>query len=52
MEQYADHPMADASLVAAAAAIRTRRGFTIDRQDFATYRARRGHRHQAMQIVP
>ncbi len=54
MEQYADHPMdlADASLVAAAEAIGTRRVFTIDRKDFATYRVRRGHRHQAVQIVP
>src|SRR5262245_3937106 len=53
MEQYADHPMdlADASLVAAAEALSTRRVFTIDRKDFATYRVRRGHRHQPMQIV-
>jgi hypothetical protein len=54
MEQYADHPMdlADASLVAAAEAVGTRQVFTIDRKDFATYRVRRGHRHQPMQIVP
>jgi predicted nucleic acid-binding protein len=54
MEQYAEHPMdlADASLVSAAEAIGTRRVFTIDRKDFAVYRVRRGHRHQAMQIVP
>jgi len=54
MEQYADHPMdlADASLVAAAEAVGTRQVFTIDRKDFAAYRVRRGHRHQAMQIVP
>lgn len=54
MEQYADHPMdlADASLVTAAEAIGTRQVFTIDRKDFAVYRVRRGHRHQAMQIVP
>jgi uncharacterized protein len=54
MEQYADHPMdlADASLVTAAEAIGTRHVFTIDRKDFAAYRVRRGHRHQAMQIVP
>ena len=53
MEQYADHPMdlADASLVAAAEAVGTRQVFTIDRKDFAAYRVRRGHRHQAMQIV-
>jgi predicted nucleic acid-binding protein len=54
MEQYADHPMdlADASLVAAAEAVGTRQVFTIDRKDFAAYRVRRGHRHQAIQIVP
>jgi predicted nucleic acid-binding protein len=54
MEQYADHPMdlADASLVAAAEAVGTRQVFTIDRKDFATYRVRRGHRHQPMQTVP
>ncbi len=53
MELYADHPMdlADASLVTAAEALGTRRVFTIDRNDFATYRVRRGHRHQSIQIV-
>ena len=53
MELYADHPMdlADASLVTAAEALGTRRVFTIDRNDFETYRVRRGHRHQAIQIV-
>jgi predicted nucleic acid-binding protein len=54
MEQYADHPMdlADATVLAAAEAVGTRQVFTIDRKDFAAYRVRRGHRHQAMQIVP
>lgn len=53
MELYADHAMdlADASLVTAAEALGTRRVFTIDRNDFETYRVRRGHRHQPMQIV-
>jgi len=53
MERYADHPMdlADASIVTAAEALRTRRVFTIDRGDFETYRVRLGHRHQSMQIV-
>jgi len=53
MERYADHPMdlADASLVVAAESLGTRRVFTIDRKDFETYRVRRGHRHQAMEIV-
>jgi predicted nucleic acid-binding protein len=53
MEVYADRPMdlADASLVTAAEALGTRRVFTIDRHDFETYRVRRGHRHQPMQII-
>lgn len=53
MEVYADHPMdlADASLVTAAEALGTRRVFTIDRNDFETYRVRRGHRHHAIQVV-
>jgi uncharacterized protein len=53
MEQYADHPMdlADASLIVAAEALRTRKIFTIDRYDFATYRIRRGHRDYNVEIV-
>jgi hypothetical protein len=53
MERYADHPMdlADASLVAAAESLGTRQVFTIDRKDFETYRVRRGHRQQSMEIV-
>src|SRR5215469_1325954 len=53
MELYANHPMdlADASLVAAAEALSTRRVFTIDRKDFETYRVRRGHRHYPVEIV-
>jgi predicted nucleic acid-binding protein len=41
MHRYADHPMdlADASLVVAAETLRTTRVFTLDRNDFATYRA-------------
>jgi hypothetical protein len=53
MEQYAEHPMdlADASLIVAAEALRTREIFTIDRSDFATYRIRRGHRYYNVEIV-
>ena len=53
MERYADHPMdlADASLVAAAEALGTRKVFTIDRKDFQAYRVRRGHRHYPVEIV-
>jgi uncharacterized protein len=54
MELYADHPMdlADASLVVAAESLGTRKVFTVDRNDFETYRVRRGHRHYPMEIVP
>lgn len=53
MELCADHPMdlADASLLAAAEALSTRRVFTIDRKDFETYRVRREHRHYPVEIV-
>ena len=53
MEQYADHPMdlADASLIVAAETLHTRRIFTIDRQDFATYRIQRGHRYYGVDII-
>jgi predicted nucleic acid-binding protein len=54
MRQYADHPMdlADASLVVAAEVLNTERIFTIDRNDFAAYRIRRGHGYEAFEIVP
>lgn len=53
MEKYRDHPMdlADASLVAAAEELETRKIFTVDRSDFATYRVKRGHRHYAFELV-
>ncbi len=53
MVQYADSPMdlADASLVVAAERHDLRTVFTIDRDDFATYRIRRGHRHFAFDVV-
>ena len=53
MESYADRPMdlADASLIVAAEALETRKIFTIDRNDFQTYRVRRGHRHHPVEIV-
>jgi predicted nucleic acid-binding protein len=54
MELYSDRPMdlADASLVVAAESLNTRTIFTIDRDDFQTYRVRRGHRHFALEILP
>jgi predicted nucleic acid-binding protein len=53
MAQYQDHPMdfADASLVAAAEHLGVQKIFTIDRNHFATYRVRRGHRHVPLEIV-
>jgi predicted nucleic acid-binding protein len=53
MESYADRPMdlADASLVVAAETLATRKIFTIDRNDFATYRMRRGHRYHAFEVL-
>ncbi|MBW1796824.1 MAG: PIN domain-containing protein [Deltaproteobacteria bacterium] len=53
MGKYADHPMdlADASLIVAAEKLRTRRVFTIDRNDFETYRVKRGHRYYHIDIL-
>jgi hypothetical protein len=53
MIQYADRPMdlADASLVALAETEQLKRIFTIDRNDFDTYRIRRGHRHYRFEVV-
>lgn len=53
MEQYADHPMdlADASLIVSAEMLKTRNIFTIDRQDFSTYRIQRGHRYYGVEII-
>jgi len=53
MDEYADHPMdlADASLVAAAESNRCTKVFTIDRSDFATYRARIGRTRRAFTVV-
>lgn len=53
MDEYADHPMdlADASLVAAAERLQSTRIFTIDRNDFATYRARVGRGRRAFTVL-
>ena len=53
MKQYADHPMdlADASLIVAAESLGTARIFTIDHQDFSTYRIKRGHRLVRVDIL-
>lgn len=53
MEKYADHPMdlADASLVVAAERFGTTDVFTIDRNDFESYRVKRGHRYYPMNLL-
>jgi hypothetical protein len=53
MEEYSDHPMdlADASLVAAAEALRVTRVFTLDRSDFSAYRASIGRKRRGFTIV-
>ena len=53
MAQYADAPMdfADVSLVAMAESRNSRRVFSINRSDFATYRIKRGHRHITFDIL-
>jgi predicted nucleic acid-binding protein len=53
MKKYADHPMdlAAASLVAASEALRTTTVFTLDRRDFATYRATFGRSSRAFTVI-
>ena len=53
MVQYADTRMdfADASLVSSAERYGARTIFTIDRNDFATYRMKLGHRHVAFNVI-
>lgn len=53
MQQYSDHPMdlADASIIVAAEALETRRVFTLDHNDFETYRIKKGYRDQPVEIV-
>lgn len=53
MMQYADRSMdfADASLVAMAEKHQSRAVFTLDRNDFDTYRIKKGHRHLAFEVI-
>jgi predicted nucleic acid-binding protein len=53
METYADHAMdlADASLVAAAESLRMTTVFTLDRTDFAAYRARVGRTPRSFTMI-
>lgn len=43
--------LADASLIVATEALATAKVLTIDRQDFQTYRVRRGHRPAKVEII-
>ncbi len=53
MLKYADLPMdfADASIVCAAEHLESRKVFTLDRGDFATYRIRRGYHRIPFTII-
>ena len=53
MIQYGDRSMdfADASLVAMAEKHQSRTVFTLDRNDFSTYRIKKGHRHLAFEVI-
>ena len=53
MVQYADRTMdfADASLVAMAEKHQSRTIFTLDRNDFSTYRIKKGHRHLTFEVI-
>ena len=53
MVRYADHPMdlADASLVVLAETLKLRKLFTLDRNDFTTYRIQHGHRQMMFDLI-
>jgi predicted nucleic acid-binding protein len=44
--------LADASLVVAAETLGARKIFTLDRDDFSSYRVLRGRTHEALEILP
>ncbi len=53
MSQYADTPMdfADATLVCMAEQLDIRKIFTLDRNDFSTYRIKKGFQHVTFEIM-
>jgi predicted nucleic acid-binding protein len=54
MSRYADRPMdlADATLVTCAETNAISTVFTLDHDDFSTYRIRRGHKNLPFEIIP
>ena len=53
MQQYVDHPMdlADASIIVALERLKVSKVFTLDHNDFTTYRLKKGHRHYGVKII-
>lgn len=53
MDQYSDCPMdfADATLIAIAERLKIKSVFTLDINDFSTYKIKRGHRSYAVDIL-
>lgn len=53
MDKYSDCSMdfADATLVVLAEKIHTRKVFTLDQNDFSTYRVKQGYRHYPIEII-
>lgn len=53
MHKYKDHPMdfADASIIVALEKLQTSKVFTIDHNDFSSYRIKKGHRSYSVKII-
>lgn len=53
MQKYADNPMdfADASLLVIAEQLKIEKVFTLDRNDFNSYRIRSGHHYHKLKLI-
>jgi predicted nucleic acid-binding protein len=53
MQKYEDHPMdfADASIIVALEQLQITKVFTLDHNDFTTYRIKKGHRNCNVEII-